>query len=268
MIRLRHALGAPISYPIQATTKRRLSNLNGMSGFDILPVGLRHRQIEVLRKRFAPGDCQLWNDIAGLADSFWASDCGLRQAHHLMMAVGNFKRQAGTIRLKEPLSWTPRKSSGRDTCMIGGYVLKRDQLESWKSFCGEARGVTGFGVATTTTLLSALWPDHHVIIDQRALRALIGLRLAWDKGCPISGTKCTPESLDTVTWEDYWTDSEFKSSYRKEVLASAGPIFAPVDVERALFELDKLHGPKFGVDEGRDWKIYGTGLVGIAEGAA
>lgn len=235
----------------------------------MMPIGLGRRQIEALSRAFPPRDRQLWGDIELLADQFWASGCDPLRGHHLLMAVGNFKRQA-IIRFDDPLPTTTVKvgvERDLDRCEIGGRVLIRDGHDSWEKFCGTNGGVSGFGVATTTTLLSALWPRHHVIIDQRALRAFIGLRLAQGWECLLPGAGLpSPTSLVEARWGDY--HSEGDSSYLKQILAAHDDTLAPVEVERALFELDKRHKDSNISVDCRDWESYGRHLLRLAEDAA
>ena len=51
-------------------------------------------------------------------------------------------------------------------------ILDRRNLDALRQF-GHKRG---FGlVATASTLASALWPNHHVILDRRDYQVAIGL---------------------------------------------------------------------------------------------
>jgi len=239
------------------------------SGGRVTPSFLGRSQIKALNGEFKPRDRQLWEDIEWLSAQFWDSDCDPIRGHHLLMAVGNFKRQA-IIRLHDPLPRTLGEApvgSNRETCEIGGEPLGRDDPNTWKRFCGLNEGVSGFGVATTTTLLSALWPGHHVIIDQRALRAFVALRVAQGLECLLPAARlATPSKLVEVKWDDYY--SEGGSAYLGQVLSHVEEDVAPVEVERALFELDKRHDDKTHEEECRDWNTYGGHLLDIANGLA
>ena len=108
----------------------------------------------------------------------------------------------------------------------------------------------GLHVATATTVLSALWPEDHVIIDIRDLRATIGLNLAEvvDQGW------VDPDSQRAVrpSWPRYqWLRQKVLS--RVEELRAAGAEVDPVDVERALYTLD---GKTKRSKTSMTWKTY------------
>jgi hypothetical protein len=50
-----------------------------------------------------------------------------------------------------------------------------DSIEDWQRLSG---AIPGAAVTTTTSLLAALWPEHHLIFDQRVHQAANGLRIA------------------------------------------------------------------------------------------
>ncbi len=94
------------------------------------------------------------------------------------------------------------------------------------------------GVATATTLLSALWPGDHIILDIRALGALIGVTGISGKGwyaARVGEGSETRKGLDSIDWNDYaW--------YRAVILAESRALNTfPVNVERALFVLDEKY---------------------------
>jgi hypothetical protein len=233
--------------------------LSGSSSKTIPGVGLTVSQVDLLNDKFGSSGTQLWDDIECLADMFWESDCDRIRGHHLLMTVGNFKRQGGTvIYTRDPLCVPgSRQAASRDmTCSIEGAGLIRDDPESWRAFSGKS-GIQGLGVATTTTLLSALWPRHHLVIDERALHALIGLRGVRGAGWHLPvGDGSTSAPLRKVDWDDYeW--------YREQILeaARASEDLAPVRVERALYVLDRLVPSR----KSRTWQEYGEGLAEQAD---
>jgi hypothetical protein len=159
------------------------------------------------------------------------------------MAVGNFKRSAGHI-FPEGL---PDPSPGfvaPPNFVIPGLprsIVVRDTPASWRNLTE----VSGLGVPTATTLLSALWPGYHVIIDIRASRAAVGVTAGarWDTtnrdhcALPLRNSK-----------EEYWT---FYGWYRPIVVASTSRRVQPVQVERALYVLDGRTMRR--LPSGRDW---------------
>lgn len=204
-------------------------------------------------ERFAGtwNDTGLWQDVIYLAERFWdsvAEDTAEREIrwHHLLMAIGNFKRQGGT-RLLDPLLERQPTRRDRPTSFVahGQLRVSVDTPGSWRAL---ERGTRGLGRATTTTLLSALWPGDHVIFDRRASNAAVGLvgqKTGWQ-----SGDLPDPDGTTSVfrTWSRYtW--------FRGHVLDTAQQT-EPVMVERALYELDRA------INGGADltWREYGENL--------
>lgn len=124
-----------------------------------------------------------WDDIQVLGDLAWQEPAPRRREwHHLVMAVGNFKRQRGRrLRPASPLPGSVR-ADGRPDVRGDAFeylrrdgeldVVTREDLDSWERL---EQNLPGAAVATTTTLLASLWPDHHLVLDWRVLAALIGL---------------------------------------------------------------------------------------------
>ncbi len=231
-------------------------------------IGLAVEQLEALWSRFPARDVSLWQDVEWLAKRFWDSRCDQITAHHLVMAVGNFKRQGGTIIRTRPFPHEdqPEKSAQvGDKCTVFGIPLERQGDESWKGLCGDTKGgIPGIGVATATTLLSALWPGDHIIMDIRALGALIGVRGVSGNSWYTRRVRDDSEprkSLGSIDWNDYaW--------YRDIVLAQSRAIDAePLSVERALFVLDEEYSVRHGRRDKspRSWKQYGQELRTIAD---
>ena len=86
------------------------------------------------------------------------------------------------------------------------------------------------GVATATTVLSALWPGYHVIADRRDIGAGIGL--AYVEAYRERLLKAAGDDGETVSWKRYcW--------FRPKVIARAEAIgVQALDVERALYQID------------------------------
>jgi hypothetical protein len=145
---------------------------------------LRSHQVRLLNGQW--DDDGVWHDIRLLAARFWAarSDDRVVAWHHLLLGVGNFKRQGGRLHPPPLPARAPDVSPAPlpeevDIPQPGGLTrtLKREEQHTWEQLLGVNGGVKGLGVATTT-LLAALWPDRHFIFDRRVIAAAQGLRLA------------------------------------------------------------------------------------------
>lgn len=211
-----------------------------------VPLPLERRQILDWGGAFGVDGKALWADSARLAARFWATPEGHNRQvawHHLLMAVGNFKRQT-PIHVGECLVDLPDASSDPPAELVlpGGPRLGRDEAATWKALTD----VPGLGVATATTLLSALWPGKHVIIDRRAWAAAVGLRAS--EG--FTSRRVAPEDgrrLPEITWEDY-------DEYLPWVRATASKHGVDLrDLERTLYQLPR-NVPEA---ESRSWKEYG-----------
>ena len=177
-------------------------------------------------------DSGLWKDVQWLADRFWStalSDAALAW-HHLLLAVGNFKRQGGTRICPSALPASPVTRSEQPTALtVPGTEppvrLTVDDSLSWQCL---SDAIPGVAVATTTTLLAALWPDQHVVFDRRVHQAANGLRIAAGRdGTP----PVTPESQGPAkqTFENY----QVVRGWVLDTSAATGE--APTTVERALY---------------------------------
>ena len=175
----------------------------------------------------------LWADVQQIADRVhtakgedraWAWD-------HLLLAVANFKTQATLFPPTLPGLRTPirRKDALKVTLASGPLKLRAGDPSTWRALSSEMKGLRE---PRATTVLSALWPDRHVIMDWRALSAavaLAGARLGWDKSpADPDGTGPAERSWESYDW------------YRKTVLKAARQAQRrPVDVERALYTLGR-----------------------------
>lgn len=123
-------------------------------------------------------DGGLWDDIEWLSQRVWeARDDEERRLrwHHLVMAVGNFKRQGGRRLRPEQLALASRlEAEVRADCIPipGGAPVTCEDPKSWFRLRDT---LPGAAAATTTTLLAALWPRRHFIFDRRVLAAMAGL---------------------------------------------------------------------------------------------
>jgi hypothetical protein len=187
----------------------------------------------------------IWEDIEYLADRFLAGAEELSPAvdsawHHLLLAVGNFKRQAPitpTITLT-PTAWAARPDRLNGFFIPGsGSWVQQEEPETWPHLTD---GIKGLGVPTATTLLSALWPGSHMILDRRDIRAAVGIGPAksW-KG----------RELDDAWLPDLY-DWEWYSWLRDSIFATEG--LDAVMVERALYVLDRTTQSRLG----DNWKWH------------
>ena len=92
--------------------------------------------------------------------------------------------------------------------------------------------IRGLGIPRTTTVLSALWPAQHVIMDWRTLSAalaLSGARLGWNQSL-VDPTSTTRADKSWATYAWYW----------RTVASCADQVGKPpVDVERALWHVGR-----------------------------
>jgi hypothetical protein len=215
-----------------------------------------------------------WQNTRWAADLFWKSqegdDAHRKQEtwHHLVMSVGNFKRQAPISLLKATLdaSIDAKESTRPQSCRImiinnegqeENITLHREQPETWSML----EGVRGLQTATITTLLSAIWPGEHIVLDIRDLKAAYGLCL--DKPVEQGFISLSKNRDPLRTLKEYvWLRNEVKSlCTSSEFIAES---IALVDVERALYRLDQLQSDfrKENKQLGREitWVVYAAQL--------
>ena len=206
------------------------------------PLPLERDDVGVLAGKWGGTDSRrgrAWGDIEVLAALFLASDqsqpgAAVRCWHHLLLAVGNFKRTGGLI-LPPSLTVDTSSDCRPDCCAIpssptSSVQMKRDCATTWRALTS----IVGLGVPTASTMLSALWPGSHVIVDRRAACAAIGISAGalWD----VSALE-DAELPDLHTTDSYW--QFYADWYQPAVLATAESVGCePVAVERALFCLD------------------------------
>jgi hypothetical protein len=176
----------------------------------------------------------LWTDVQIIADTVHATEGAerCRAWHHLLLAAANFKAPAKVYVSALPAECDPDiHQRDRDQLLQvpaygGNLEVRAEDPTTWMAL--EA-SIIGLGIPRTTTVLSALWPHRHVIMDWRSLSAalaLAGSRLGWEKS-RVDPLSTAPAEK---TWENYhW--------YRTAVVECAGSHRPPVDVERALYRL-------------------------------
>lgn len=205
---------------------------------------LNVERVQRLARRDNRAFTTVWPNILWVAEQFWQAQSDdevdhLETWHHLVMSVGNFKRQGGTqicLFGAVPVGGAlPTSDDHRESCrvqlMSGEVVLHRDEPSTW----ARLNEVKGLGVATSTTLLSALWPGAHVIVDRRDLNAAIALNLAQT----VDQWGIDPDSSKgiQVSWDWYqWLRERLLS--KAEELRAADPEIRLDEVERALYTLD------------------------------
>lgn len=195
-------------------------------------------EIDALNAAF--DESAVWESTLQAADAFWTASGRTRNPldedplwawHLLVLSVGNFKRQAPITLPRLGDRGSRHMDSRPEQVEVPvredkTILLKVDDPETWIALCKEVRGVS---VATASTLLSALWPGEHVIIDIRDINAARGLDYA--DAATNKLVKAGGRQGDPVSWTAYqWL--------RPRVLAKADDTGRqPVDVERALFIL-------------------------------
>lgn len=125
-------------------------------------------------------DGGLWDDVVFLARRFAAASgdqMRLISWHHLVLAAGNFSRRPGS-RLRPASLGTAGvypAITARDLWVPGLEVrLRARDPVSWQAL---SRLLPGAALPATTTILAALWPDHHVVYDWRVHAAANALRI-------------------------------------------------------------------------------------------
>ena len=212
-----------------------------------------------LSERFSSNGEDLWADVRGLAAKFGESVPGTpgwsASWHHLLLAVGNFKRQGGTRLYPPQLSGLPTTSVPNEVIIParpGAADLVCDgpgAVESWQRLMD---GTEGLATATTTTLLAALWPAHHFVFDVRVRNAANGLRLLANQA-PMDGVVAVSHRSPPTTLLRY-------EQVREWVLATASHLDVSVThVERALYIADIDTGRV----AGRSWTAYAAELAKV-----
>lgn len=194
-------------------------------------------------EKWARSTSILWTPIEALAANLRAVSSGqddprlTRNAWAaLLMAVGNFKRQA-PIRI----DWEPVAPGSRISPQLtkpssipwpfaaGSASIDEEGAQTWELI----DKLQGVGTATATTMLAALWPRSHAVFDVRAHNAAVGLSIALNGQIPPHATGVTLDDAESLVqnWDAYgwyrgrltdWSDGKDLSR-----------------IERTLFELDQ-----------------------------
>ncbi len=218
---------------------------------DDLPLGLSAERIRTLASTWDDGG--LWDDIAWLALLAWTADGEqerLMRWHHLVMAVGNFKRQGGRRLHPSAISPVIRMTGAvrSDRFYVAGadLTISRDDPQSWNDLQASLKGAA---VPTVTSVLAALWPDSHHILDWRVLAAVAGLSVVTDKRNHLG-------LVDPARCDQAILKLENYAKVRRLLSDMAEGYEMPLStVERALYKLTTTVQGK-----GKTWKQYGEEL--------
>jgi hypothetical protein len=188
-----------------------------------------------------------WRNIGVLASRLFDTldpqgRCDPETFHHLLLAVGNFKRQAGDIHLRVDFADLAAERRGESLVLPGDLGrLDRDGVASWQRL----DQIPGLGIPTASCLLAALWPDSHAIMDIYDRRALVGVQ--------VGRHSHNDRRLDVarVPSHEWW----FYDWFRRTVTLTAQTADCePVSVERALYIL----GARTASELGDKWEQQGT----------
>ena len=212
-----------------------------------------------------PARRALWLDIETLAGDLWAASgvdernaCWVR----LAFAVGNFKRQGGTVLHPSNLPLLPAVSNGESdrkprksiSISIGEnevVTLERRSLDALRQF-GHKRG---FGlVATASTLASVLWPDHHVILDSRDYQVAVGFLAAQGESIVLPNENRPPREPE---WSEYDWFRTVIFNTAESLRDRKTPRITAVMVQRATWMAFRYASTV----KGRTWDHYGKTLL-------
>lgn len=195
-------------------------------------------------------DGGLWDDVVAVASRAWAAPAEDRRVewNHLVLAVGNFKRQRGRRLRPAPVAIPPTtdRAPAFDYPLANGRAsVNCEDRASWYDL---ERNLPGAAAATTTTLLAALWPDAHLILDWRVLAVLIGLQHV-DSVAQAPPFESRASGIAPLMEQYPWV--------RSVSLEAAHATDRPVrDLERGLYKLSQ----RVASEAGRSWEQYGLAL--------
>jgi hypothetical protein len=171
----------------------------------------------------------------------------------LTYAVGNFKRQGNTGIFPLPSPWRLAPLAGQSepratlSIPVSSTTLTLNSGGTTQNLAGVTRGLAS--VPTGSTLLSALWPDNHAIMDIRDFQVAVGLLM--HQGSQIIAPNETA-SLYSPDWNEYrWFRLLMKAEAARLELRS------PLTLERALFVAYDYRPEQAG---GMTWPQWGAAL--------
>jgi hypothetical protein len=190
-------------------------------------------------------------DIGNLARRYVAAPLDTPEAavcwHHLLMGVGNFKRQAPIFPASLPsIASEPNKISVPDRLPIpeqGGTTLVRDDPSTWSVLTS----IHGIRTATATAVLAALWPDDHLILDEVVLHIAGALRAERDDSYLDKYLDITESPYSEPNWDVY---TEVRPWFVS--IAESNPGATLWKVEKASFALSAA----LETDTDRTWRKY------------
>lgn len=187
----------------------------------------------------------VWPNVLWTADQYWSAQAqgsesrSIETWHHLVMSAGNYKRQGGAqislLRLPNS-TWQKLEDQERpERCLVytksGSFYLNRDDEITWIRLQNE---VSGLALATTTTLLSALWPGDHVIADVLDMSVAFALNL--DEVTSFGWVQSEGKKPTPMNWDSYkWLRNLITA--KSNELTSSTSVIEPIDIERALYRL-------------------------------
>lgn len=204
-----------------------------------------------------------WSDIEWVAQQFMnrASSHQVDATitwHHLVVAVGNFKRSTGrNYPANLPLPSPGFQAQDKFTIPAHSLDVYAGATESWRHLTD---AVYGFDVPTATALLSAVWPGQHVIIDRRDTVAAVGLTTTQWNSEGYEDAKLPPRKPYSAYWDLY--------EWLLPLIRAAAIGVAPVNVERALYVLDikvRKNLPPKGNWKWRQYAELASGLVAACD---
>jgi hypothetical protein len=201
-----------------------------------------------------------WRNVRVLADRFMATVDATGRSdpetfHHLLLAVGNFKRQAGDIHIPVELAELSISQQRESFKLPGGLGrLDKNDVATWKGL----EQIPGLGIPTASCLLAALWPDDHAIMDVFDRRAVVGIQ--------VGRRSHTNLRLDTswIPSHRWWFYDWFR---RTVTLTAHAAECEPVLVERALYILGKRTARSLGGEWNQrgSWSKYHSAAISITE---
>lgn len=209
------------------------------------------------RARKLAAECDdggLWDDIVWLGEHFWAATDPADRAvrwHHVVLAVGNYKRPRARWLSPAPLAGIPGRKPRVATFFDTpeGLRVDPDDRESWEQL---RSSLGGADPSTITGVLAALWPSHHFMFDWRVRAAANGLRLAANlEPCPGVEPSIAAGDSPPVDFEDYTVVRGWLEAVGLPLVVS----------QRALVCLSH----KAGLEPSRPWSEYAQVLMSVME---
>lgn len=214
-------------------------------------------------QQFSGSLLHLWDGIRSSAKTVVESgpdDLG-RNTDAFLFGVGNFKRQSpihppGGNQNNVPTAW----EAPRSVELWGGISVARDDAATWCTLTS----IRGVGVPTATTILAALWPTRHGILDVLTVQVAVGLLgRAGDWGGPVpenDAHSSSPPRFNRTTWLTWPTYSWYRAGLSR---IASGHQATVQEAERAFFELAKWQFRHQPAPQQESWADYGERLEEI-----